>query len=516
MTELIDELDICYKSRYPIIWIQTAEEVRALKMIEELAEKRTAKIITWTVTRGLVEGSNTSRDTQALDIALAQVMGYNDKENRFVVMLDIHNHLTDNVVIRSLKELAIKLPQKTRTSIIVVSPSDKIPPDLQKIITVLEMPLPTRAELKSIITGTLDSWTERAKSDSGTRSLLEQIETPVRQKLDALVQAGMGLTTTEFANISTRTLLGKTIDPALILGEKKQVIRKSGMLEYIDSNITCADVGGLDAFKEWLTFAASTLDPAAAAYGLNPLRGVMLVGPPGTGKTLLAKLVANKFGVPLFLLDMANVTTKFYGESTSNVKRTLLLADTMAPDVMLWDEVEKMFATGGAGEGHEETMRTLSVLLTHIEESKAPVFRVATCNNPMNLKPELLQRFPKIFFVDLPSILERREIFNIHLTASKQIPKQFDVGRLADVTEGYVGREIRNIIQDAMTRSFYEKRPLETEDMLRVINQTTPMAKQAKINKEIQEVREWAADNAINASTYVRPKSGEDARDVIT
>jgi len=514
---MIDELDLLYKARYPIVWIQTAEEVRALKLIEELAVRREARIITWTVTKGLVGSNGPIANTQALDMALAEVVNYNDKDNRFVVLIDIHNHITDNIVIRYLKDLCIKLPIKTRTSIFVISPSDKIPMDLQKLITVLEMPLPDREILKGITTKIIDKWCERAKSDTGTRIITEIIETPVRQKMDQLVQAGLGLTIDEYTNICTKTMLGKTIDPALILGEKKQIIRKTGMLEYIDASICDADVGGLEAFKEWLAFAVRTLDPKAEAYGLKPLRGVMLVGPPGTGKTLLAKLIAAKMGTPLLLLDMANIATKFYGESTSNIKRALNLADALAPDVFLWDEVEKMFATGGAGEGHEETMRTLSVLLTHIEESKAPVFRVATCNNPMNLKPEMLQRFPKIFFVDLPSVLERREIFNIHLRASKQEPRQFDVGGLAAATDGYVGREIRNIIQDAMIRSFYENRPLEDIDMIKVINLTTPLSKQDKISKEINEVREWAGMNACNASINVcNNKQLDEGRDVIT
>jgi len=514
---MIDEMDLLYKARYPIIWLQTAEEVRALKMIEELAERRTAKVLTWTVTKGLVGPAGGISNTQALDVALSEVISYNDRENRFVVLIDVHNHLTDNVVIRYLKELAIKLPVKTRTSIFVVSPSDKIPKDLQKVITILEIPLPDRDILKGIVEKTLTEWIDLSKTDSGAKQLIGAIEEPVRAKMDALVNAGLGLTVDEFANISTKTLIGKNIDPSVILGEKKHIIRSTGMLEYIDNDTGMADVGGLDAFKQWLTFAVKTLDPKAASYGLKPLRGVMLVGPPGTGKTLLAKLIATQFGTPLLLLDMANIATKFYGESSSNIKQALNLADALAPDVFLWDEVEKMFATGGAGEGHEETMRTLSVLLTHIEESKAPVFRVATCNNPMNLKPEMLQRFPKIFFVDLPNMIERLSILDIHLRASKQDPARFDMNRLANITDGYVGREIRNLIQDAMIRSFYEDRPLETDDIVAVVNLTTPLSKQDKISKEITEVREWAGMNACNASTAtIGDRGGSTSRDVIT
>jgi hypothetical protein len=517
MSELIDELDLLFKARYPVVWMQTSEEVRALVMINELAAKRSTAIMKWSLTTGLMDGTTSIANTQPLDGALAHVSNIVDKTMRFVILIDPHPHMTDNVVIRHFKDLCIKLPMKTRTTIFVISPSDRIPPDLQKLITMVDLPLPDKVILGDIVDKIVSKWEDRAKSDAGTKLLIDAIREPVRLNKDQIVTAGLGLVTDEFTNITTKMMLSKTIDPALILGEKKQIIRKGGMLEYIDERVTTEMVGGLDAFKTWLTYATKTLGPSAEAYGLKPLRGVMLVGPPGTGKTLLAKLIATVFGVPLVLLDMANVTTKFYGESTSNTKRALNIADALAPDVFLWDEVEKMFATGGAGEGHEETMRTLSVLLTHLEESKAPVFRVATCNNPLNLKPEMLQRFPKIFFVDLPNPLERRSIFEIQLKDFKQEPKRFDITRLSSSTDGYVGREIRNVIHDAMIHSFYEDRPLETEDIIEVVNLTTPLAKQDKIRVEIDAVREWAGMNACYATTPSPPNvsQAEDSRDVI-
>lgn len=515
MTDTKEELKTLIRAKYPISWVQTHEEERVIEIVREVADEQQKVPALWTITRGLWNlKEDTSLDqTQDPVSALDAIMNFALPEGAIFVLPDYHRFLQDVVVSRKLRDLHAAL-KETRKSVVIVAPTADIPVELQKAITVLDLDLPTAENLATVLDEAMDGMRMRAERDQKAKEFLPMLEKAYASR-DALVQAGLGLTLSEYENVIAKCLVLRDLSVRVIKNEKKQIIRKNGSLEYFDPESGMEEIGGLACLKQWTRKAKKRYSAEAEEYGLAKPKGVLLVGPPGTGKSLSAKAVANELQLPLIRMDMSDTASKYYGETASNVKAALKVVNTVAPAVFWWDEVEKMFSTGGGagGEGHEETMRALGTLLTDFEESPAPVLRVATCNSVQNLKPEFMQRFERIFFVDLPNAHEREEIFAIHLRKVRRDPKNYDLATLALHTDGFVGREIRTIIMEALANAFDEEREMTTDDMIAEAKQTTPMSVQKK--DEIERMRIWAKANALLASAPETEKgTGRKRRDL--
>lgn len=502
-----EELETLIRARYPISWVQTHEEERVLKIIQDVAKEQDKVPAVWTITRGMwdLKEDRCLDQTQDPVGALDFIMKNALPEGAIFVLPDYHRFLQDVVVSRKLRDLHAAL-KETRKSVVIISPIADIPIELQKAICVLDLNLPTAEDLAAVLDDAMEGMRMRADTDPSpnVKEFLPKLEKAYKSR-DALVQAGLGLTLSEYENVIAKCLVLHDLSVKVIKGEKRQIIRKNGSLEYFDPDEGMGEIGGLDCLKEWTRKAKKRYTSKAEEYGLSKPKGVLLVGPPGTGKSLSAKAISNTLQLPLIRLDMSDTASKYYGETASNVKAALKVVNTVAPAVFWWDEVEKMFSTGAGGEGHEETMRALGTLLTDFEESTAPVLRVATCNAVQNLKPEFMQRFERIFFVDLPNPREREEIFTIHLRKVHRDPKNYDLAALAQITNGFVGREIRTIIMEALANAFDEDREMTTKDMIAEANRTTPMSSQKK--DEIERMRNWAKANALPASTPDTEKS---------
>jgi SpoVK/Ycf46/Vps4 family AAA+-type ATPase len=180
------------------------------------------------------------------------------------------------------------------------------------------------------------------------------------------------------------------------------------------------------------------------------------------------------------------------------------------------DEIDKAFrgsrGSGGSTDGGTSA-RVFSTFLTWLSEKKEPVFVVATANDVSILPPELLRkgRFDEIFFVDLPSSKERREIFRVHLSKRKMSSDDFDLDALAQTSGGYSGAEIEEAIISAMFDAFYEKEILSTERLLSSLRQAVPLSK--TMSEDIDELRKWADGRARAAtSAEVAKEPGMDRR----
>lgn len=495
-----NELETLIRAKYPISWVQTHEEERVVEIVSAVAEEQGKAPASWTITSGLRNLAADEAIDQTTDPvgALDAIMNYAPPEGAIFVLPDFHRFLEDVVVSRKLRDLHSAL-KGTRKSIVIVAPTADIPVELQKAITVLDLDLPTAEALGAVLDDAMDGMRCRADIDKKAKKFLPALEKAYKSR-DALVQAGLGLTLSEYENVIAKCLVLRDLSVKVIKAEKRQIIRKNGSLEYFDSDEGMGEIGGLACLKQWTRKAKKRYSVEAEEYGLAQPKGILLVGPPGTGKSLSAKAVSNELQLPLIRLDMSDTASKYYGETASNVKAALKVVNTVAPAVFWWDEVEKMFSTGGGagGEGHEETMRALGTLLTDFEESTAPVLRVATCNAVHNLKPEFMQRFERTFFVDLPNATERAEIFGIHLKKVHRDPENYDLATLAQITEGFVGREIRTVIMEALANAFDEDREMSSEDLIEEARRVTPMSRQKKT--EIDAMRQWAKANAINAS----------------
>jgi SpoVK/Ycf46/Vps4 family AAA+-type ATPase len=293
--------------------------------------------------------------------------------------------------------------------------------------------------------------------------------------------------------------------PEAISQQKRDIIRKSGLLDWIDDKIDMNDVGGLEALKHWLDKRREAFSQEAVDYGLpsNP-KGILLVGIQGAGKSLFAKAISSFWNFPLLRLDMGKVFSGLVGSSEQNMRQVFKIAESVAPCILWCDEIDKGMS-GSKGSSISDsgtTSRVLGSWLTWMQDRKAPVFVVATANDVSNLPPELLRkgRFDEIFFVDLPKFQERKKIFKIHLEKRSRNPYDFKLDTLAELTETFTGAEIEAAIEASLYEAFSDKkRDITNEDIIISIQNLVPISKLMK--EEISALRKWANERARNAST---------------
>jgi SpoVK/Ycf46/Vps4 family AAA+-type ATPase len=325
------------------------------------------------------------------------------------------------------------------------------------------------------------------------------------------VKAAQGLTLSEAENAFAKAIAEDGIlrrdDVALVLEEKRQVIRKSGLLEYFVADQKLADVGGLELLKGWLDRRAAAFGEAARSFGLPEPKGLLLLGVQGCGKSLTAKAVAAQWGLPLLRLDMGRIFSGLIGSSEENLRKAISVAESVAPVVLWIDEIEKGLSGVRSSDSSDSgvTARVFGTLLTWLQEKTAPAFVVATANRIDALPPELLRkgRFDEIFFVDLPELPERREIFQIHIRRRKRDPAAFDLDALARDAEGFSGAEIEQAVVSGLYDAFAEKTELTQRHLVRAIGETKPLS--TTMAEEIDRVRDWAR-------TRTRPASARQSR----
>ncbi len=326
---------------------------------------------------------------------------------------------------------------------------------------------------------------------------------------DRLLQAALGLTLGEaenvFAKIIVRSdgLSGEDVNE--VFAEKQQIIRKSGLLEYYAASESFSQVGGLAVLKEWLDKRAMGFSSEARAFGLPAPRGILLLGVQGCGKSLCAKAVSNRWQLPLLRFDMGRMFGSLVGSSEENVRRAIAVAESVAPAVLWVDEIDKAFAgtqASGITDGGT-TARVFGTFLTWLSEKTAPVFVAATANDISQLPPELLRkgRLDEIFFVDLPSAAERREVFAIHLAKRGRDAARFDLEALVNASPNFSGAEIEEAINSALYDAFYAHEELGTHHVLATLVQTVPLAK--TMDQQISSLRAWAEGRARNASVLL-------------
>lgn len=495
-----DDLDQLIRARYSILYLVTWEEDRARRILSQIAQKRQKPLYEWSITEGLrrlygpTSGDPGSRQREPLAV-LNEIL--QSEADGIYVLKDFHAYIATPEIVRQLRDLAFAL-RRTRKSILILSPVLKLPEELDKAVTILDLPLPTYNELDALLH---ESIIKPAPSRQYTVRL-----TPADR--DALVKAAQGLTLLEAENAFAKAIVrdnsldGSDIDT--ILEEKRQVIRKSGVLEYYEAQEPLSAVGGMDILKDWLEKRQKAFSNEARRYGLPHPRGILLMGVQGCGKSLVAKAIASTWRYPLLRMDMSRIFEGYIGSSEQNARRAITIAESLAPVVLWVDEIEKAFSGvgGSAASDSGTTARVVGLLLTWMQEKTAPVFVVATANDVQGLPPELLRkgRLDEIFFVDLPRREEREEIARIHLQKLRRDPEKFDLDTLAHATSGHSGSEIEQAIIAGLHDSFAENREVTTDDIVKAINQTVPLS--ITMNEKITQLRNWSRDRARPVSSH--------------
>ena len=267
-----------------------------------------------------------------------------------------------------------------------------------------------------------------------------------------------------------------------IFEQKQQNIKKSGILKMIPLKESIDDIGGLENLKSWLRRKSKVFNNISEAkkYGVDMPKGLLIAGVPGCGKSLFAKATASLFNVPLLQLDMGRLMGKYVGESESNMRKAIRLAEAISPCVLWIDELEKAFAGIGSKSGNEVTTRLFGTFLTWMQEKTSPAFVLATANDITKMPPELLRkgRFDEIFFVDLPNAEERKKIFEVHI--KKRRPKDLsgiDIPKLVSKTEGYSGADIEGVVIDGVENAFCDDKDVVTTEYIeKAIKATTSLS----------------------------------------
>ncbi len=494
-----EELEILIRARYPIILIETYEEIRAERMIYEVARARDKKIYCWSITRGLYPYGQSIQskkiDTQTCDPIIALNNVIEMVEPAIYVFKDLHPFMNEPTVVRKLRELSDYLKGSYKT-LILLSPKMKIPPELEKEITVLTLDLPDLKELDNLL--------EQIIKEVNEKTELKISLTP--EQRERILKSALGLTMTEAENVFAKTIvMGGTLreeDIPVILAEKEQIIKKSGLLEYFSSTEKFNNIGGLELLKDWLRKRSLAFSEKAKAFGLPAPKGVLLIGVQGCGKSLCAKALASLWRVPLLRFDLGKVFSSLVGSSEENVRKAIQVSESVAPAILWIDEIEKAFA-GTQSSSYSDagtTARVFGSFITWLQEKTSPVFVIATANNIQQLPPELLRkgRFDEIFFVDLPTQRERKEIFTIHILKRGRNPENFDLDRLSKITEGFSGAEIEETIVSALFDVFEKGEELTTEAIEKAIRETVPLSK--TMHEEIEALRRWAETRTRRAS----------------
>jgi SpoVK/Ycf46/Vps4 family AAA+-type ATPase len=381
---------------------------------------------------------------------------------------------------------------------------------LEKDVSVVDFGLPGRDEIAEL----LDRTVVEVNKNAGLDIKLSD------QARGALVNAALGLTINEAENVFAKTLV-KTgglaeQDVPIILSEKEQIIRKSGMLEYYRATEAFENVGGMADLKEWLRKRNTAFSDEARKFGLPAPKGVLLIGIQGCGKSLCAKAVASLWRVPLLRLDLGRVFASLVGSSEENVRQAIRIAESVAPAILWIDEIEKAFAGTQSSSFSDAgtTSRVFGTFITWLQEKTEPVFVIATANNISQLPPELLRkgRFDEIFFVDLPDRSERQEILRIHIAKRGRNPADFDLKKLADACDGFSGAEIEEAVVSALFDVFDKREELSADSVLASLQATVPLSRTMK--EEIDGLREWAGDRARPARSTAQSAASVSGRQI--
>ncbi len=496
---LKNKISVLIRARYPLIYIVSWEEERVAVMLNMLANSAENKLLLiWSTTEGFSDYTGKIIDGEAVDPFMALTFIVQYPRPAIFMLKDFHAFMKDPVIIRKLRDLKIHL-NKLRKTCFIVSPVLEVPIELEKLMNVIDFDFPTVNLLDSILDGIIEPLKENPKVDVSLTA----------EEREHVLKSALGLTLDEAENVFAKSLVeSQRFDPSIIIKEKEQIIRKSGILEYYHTNDQIEDIGGLEHLKEWLSKRRRGFTEKARDYGLPFPKGLLLIGIPGTGKSLTAKAVASLWNLPLLRLDVGKVFGGIVGESEQNMRNAIKMAESVSPSILWIDEVEKGFS--GVQSSNQTdggtTSRVFGTFLSWLQEKEKPVFVIATANSVSLLPPELLRRgrFDEIFFLDLPSKNDREEIFSIHIKKRKREISNFDLRTLTSLSEGYSGAEIEQTIISAMFEAFSEDREVETTDIMNSIEDIVPLSKLMK--EDITELRSWSQSRARLASKLEEQK----------
>jgi hypothetical protein len=498
-------LQILIESHFPIIVIETHEELRALEMLKNIVSAKGSGFYTWTIAQGLkvvlqghestrrfgnlaLQDGNTASTNPSTEPDTMLTTIRNDMKNSVFALLDFHPYLTNPGIVRLTKEIAQDF-YKTGNTLVLMSHALEIPAEIKRFCARFELSLPDGKKIRQMINDEANLW--RRKNGN------EMVKADAHA-VELLAQNLAGLTVSDATLLIRNAIYNDGAithsDLAAVMEAKYDLVGQGGVLSFEYDTASFSDVGGFSKLKSWLERRRKPFLSSDGA-DMDLPKGILLVGVQGGGKSLAAKAIAGVWQVPLLRFDLATLYNKFIGETEKNIREALKAADIMAPCVLWIDEIEKGISTNESDNGTSQ--RVLGTLLTWMAERKSRVFVVATANNIDMLPPELIRkgRLDEIFFVDLPTPVARVEILQAHLKKRGIDPAILDMEQAMRVSEGFSGAELEQAVVAARYSALALDETITTEHLLAEIRHTRPLS--VVMAEQIGALREWARHRTV-------------------
>jgi ATP-dependent 26S proteasome regulatory subunit len=530
--EFTKEMAALIRSRSPVIYLVTSEEKRVLEYFRHYTIAGGYRTFVWDCYNGLLKltsmepaglisgdagDPNEVLDWIVKEAAQDEAAGVSKRKSRVAderdsesdekrkddgvtkgniyILLDFHRFLGEHCTPDVERRLRTLARMDSNSVVIIVGPSYRGTSALDKEMRIIDFPYPNKEEIKSALYKIVDSVADKV---TGLKKDTEKRE-------EEIINSVSGLSFTELCAAFAKSIcMHRSMHIPTILKEKQEVIRKTGILEYFQPEVSINDVGGLDNLVNFLRLRKNCFKEEAKNYGLPSPKGVLLIGVPGAGKSMAAKAAASLFEMPLLRLDFGSLFNAHVGESEKQARTATKIAEALAPCILWIDEIEKGlsgFRSSGSTDSGV-TSRVISTLLTWMQEKTAPVFLMCTANQHESIPPEFMRagRFDEIFFVDVPSRGERSSIVEKLILRKKRNPKKFDLDVIAAKSDGYTGAELEKAIDNALLVGFQEGlRDITTEDIVDSLSKFKPLSVMRP--EVIEAMRTWADGRCLKANT---------------
>ncbi|HEU0154013.1 MAG TPA: AAA family ATPase [Arenimonas sp.] len=495
MSELQD-LTSLIRANTALIVIETPDEGRVVDLFRHLLMSVWRPLFRWSITEGLRRIDLDGEDAPlAPPDATTTLRTIREMDQRGIhLLLDFHPYLGYATTQRMLREMIDRRDCKDH-SIVLVGAKIELPPDLEHAAVRFSLRLPNEAALLKLVQ---DEAALYMREHGGKRVEVD------KDALAAIVRNLRGLSLTDARRLARHLIFRDGVIGANDLPElaklKFELLNRSGNLHFEYDTARFSDVAGLSRLKTWVGQRRSAFTgDVALPVGLDPPKGILLLGVQGCGKSLAAKAVAGGFNVPLVRLDFGTLYNKYHGETEKNLREALASAEQIAPCVLWIDELEKGLASAGGSDDGGVSRRVLGYFLTWMAERKSKVFLVATANAVNDLPPELLRkgRFDEIFFVDLPDHGARAEIFRIHLERREVDWEGFSLDTLAEAANGFSGAEIEQAVVSALYAAHAAQGPVDEARVLTEVRNTRPLS--VLMAEQVNALREWARSRTVPA-----------------
>ena len=473
-----------FQSGRPLTYVRTTEEQRVSAALREVALgwPTPIPVWSWSLTEGMhrddgVKQPGTESPRAALDFILAH------KGPGIFHLQDFHEPLRESPEIRRrLRDVYQSCLDQDKFTVIS-SPVRFIPEEVERNVLFLELRQPDRVELAEFIRTQIPG-------------LSDEVVLQFANALQGLTldEAGYALRRARSSGVT----LGTQALPAL-LEEKRLLVNRGGVIEFISEGTRLSDIGGLETLKSWLIERRKLFELRDTLSAEIVPKGLLMMGIPGCGKSLSVKAIANQFQLPLYRIDMIEIFSGRHGKPEGAFVAACKMMEDMAPAVLWFDEIE-MGITSTESSG--EQGRIFAFFLTWMQEKARGLFVAATANRIDLLPAEMIRkgRFDEVFFVDIPNEDEIVDIFRIHLERRGVDVSTIDVEKLSQFTTGWTGAEVEQCVISAITRAKLADRPMVEQDLINIAVKQVPLSRTMK--EQINHIRGWAFERAIRASPH--------------